>query len=164
MQSIAFVPRLLDNFQSQQKRGKGAWEQRYADFATLVHVTSNSETVGVKDYGNIFSHVYVCVSWCIMLVTTVEKLMWVSGLVRCVSGEVSGWVSGEVSGVHVMNWTAASWADSVCSQTVFNLLNWNLILKIVFLCHIAMVAGQIWPMRWRGYSILAWHGKKVKFL
>ena len=61
MQSIDFVPRLLDNFQSQQKRGKRAWEQGYADFATLVDVTSNSETVGVE-YGNIFSHVYVHVS------------------------------------------------------------------------------------------------------
>ena len=74
MQSIAFVPRLLDNFQSQQKDGQRAWEQGYADFATLVHVTSNCETVGVE-YGNIFSHVYVHVSSCIMLVTTIEKLM-----------------------------------------------------------------------------------------
>ena len=32
-----------------------------------------------------------------------EVSEWVSGLVRCVSGEVSEWVSGEVSGVHVMN-------------------------------------------------------------
>ena len=62
----SLVPRLLDNFQSQHKGGKRAWEQGYADFATLVHVTSNSETVGI-DYGNICT--------CIMLVTTVEKLM-----------------------------------------------------------------------------------------
>ena len=61
IQSIAFVPRLLNNFQSQQKDGQRAWEQGYADFATLVHVTSNCETVGI-DYGNRFSqHTCTCI-------------------------------------------------------------------------------------------------------
>ena len=166
MQSTTSFPGPCISFSHNRKVGKGPGNKATQTFATLVHATSNNETVGV-DYGNIFSvRIMAYMHICIMLVTTVEKLRWVSGFVRCVSewggvwvGEVCEWVGevcewgdewvgevcewgdewvGEVSGlgrcvrrwvgyiVHVMNWTAAS-CGSICSETVFNLLNWNLI-------------------------------------
>ena len=58
MQSTTSFPSPCISFSHNIKVGKGPGNKATQTFATLVHATSNNETVGV-DYGNIFS-----VSWC----------------------------------------------------------------------------------------------------